>query len=308
MRDLTSRKRVARWARAIAAAVAGPGMHGFTCGPPPTFVVARTVPAGATPQMSVEHLDPTACDAICGPGTIDCRYAYDCVAPDGGTCAQRNAHYPPNATPLVLCMYRGPFPGAGRACAGLDEPASAARSEMGAYFARMAWLEGASVHAFRMLARELDAHGAPRSLALAASRAARDEERHARVARALARRHGASTPRVRRPAPRPPRPLAELALDNATEGCVRETFGAVVLAWQARVAEDPHVRRALARIADDEAGHAALARRVARFLDRRVDRATRARVARARRETLEALERESNDVGRALLAAARARL
>ena len=37
--------------------------------------------------------------------------------------------------------------------------------------------------------------------------------------------------------------LAALAIENATEGCVRETFGALIAWWQAAAATDPAVRR-----------------------------------------------------------------
>jgi hypothetical protein len=59
--------------------------------------------------------------------------------------------------------------------------------------------------------------------------------------------------------PRPPPSLFELLEDGVVEGCVGETFGALLLTWQAERAEDPRVRRALAAIARDEARHAALA-------------------------------------------------
>jgi len=55
------------------------------------------------------------------------------------------------------------------------------------------------------------------------------------------------------------RTLFEVALENAVEGCVRETYGAAVGAWQARRAPDDRVRRAFAPVVADEARHADLA-------------------------------------------------
>ena len=307
MATSTTRRRVTRLIQAIVAAVSGPGMHGFTCGPPPKFVIARPAPSAAAQHMFAEALDPQVCESLCGTRVSECRYAYDCTnaTADGGTCEQRQFSPPPNAPPLVLCTYFGPNYGAGRACPGLREPVTSATTEPGAYFARMAWLEAASVHAFRTLARELDAHGAPRALSCATRRAARDEVRHARVTRALARRHGARPARVRPPAARPVRSIAAIAVDNAVEGCVREAFGAVVLAWQARFAADPRVRRELSRIADDEAGHAALAWQIARFVEPKLSPTDRARVARARREAIDELARDSDPTRLALLDASR---
>src|SRR5439155_21546069 len=79
----------------------------------------------------------------------------------------------------------------GRRPEGLRALEAANDEGLGALFARIARLEAASVPAFRRLARELRAYGAPRSLVDACRTAARDEIRHARVMRALARAHGA---------------------------------------------------------------------------------------------------------------------
>ena len=52
---------------------------------------------------------------------------------------------------------------------------------------------------------------------------------------------------------------AELGL---VEGCVRETYGAVLASYQARAARDPELRGAMSSIARDEAKHAALSWRI----------------------------------------------
>lgn len=86
----------------------------------------------------------------------------------------------------------------------------------GAWLAEMARLEAASVFAFDRLARELVAHRAPPTLVAAARRAERDELRHARIARALARRWG-HPPEVVTAAPLPVRGLRAIAEENAIE-------------------------------------------------------------------------------------------
>jgi hypothetical protein len=152
----------------------------------------------------------------------------------------------------------------------------------------MARLEAASVFAFRELRVELRAHGAPRALVRAAERAARDETRHARATRALARRYGANVPPpvVER---RPVRSLEAIALDNATEGCVRETFGALVAHHQAHTARDPVVSAAMKRIARDETRHAALAYDIDAWATQRLGRLARRRVDAAKRDGYGAL-------------------
>ncbi|WAS91418.1 ferritin-like domain-containing protein [Nannocystis punicea] len=180
----------------------------------------------------------------------------------------------------------------GRLPPGLCRPlAPAASRPVGAFFAEVAHLEAASVPAFAHLARELRAHGAPDALRRAALRSRDDERRHARLTARLARRFGGqpSTPRVR---PTPLRPLVEVLADNAAEGCVRETFGALVAHVQARRAGDPQVRRTLARIAGDETRHAALSWGLARWARGRMRTTERQHVARAHAEALERLAGE----------------
>src|SRR6185436_2341236 len=88
------------------------------------------------------------------------------------------------------------------------------------------------------------------------------------------------------------RPLGMVALENAEEGCVRETFGALVAIYQAERAEDRTVRRAMKRIAEDESRHAELAWDVALFCDERLDTRERAAVHAAMHEALETLRDE----------------
>lgn len=134
-----------------------------------------------------------------------------------------------------------------------------------------AWIEvgraeHASVASFARATLELMAVGAPAELVEAHQRASLDEIAHARVAFALAAAHGAVvTPgALDVPGPRAPS-LARLACDVFVEGCVNETASALATARAARSAIDPEVRAMLERIADDEAGHAALAWRTVRW-------------------------------------------
>ncbi|APR76145.1 putative lipoprotein [Minicystis rosea] len=183
--------------------------------------------------------------------------------------------------------YHSGCPVAGRRPAALEE-APAGDGSVGAYLARAAHLEAASVIAFQDLAAELAALGAPPALVADARAAEADEVRHAVLMTELARAHGAETPALF-VGPRVERSIAAIALENAVEGTVRETFGAAVALHQARHAEDAAVRAAFASIAEDECVHAALSFRVAAFLEAKLGARDRAHIAEAKQEAIATL-------------------
>jgi hypothetical protein len=161
-------------------------------------------------------------------------------------------------------------------------------SRLGKYFAELAELEAASVVAFRYLAKDLSQHGAPATLVKWAHRSRREEMRHTAQMTAFARRFGGrpSAPTV---APWRERALCEIALENATEGCIRETFGALQATVQAQKASDPAILRAFGGIAEDETHHAALAWAIAEWLEPKLTPEERRRITRARREAVDSL-------------------
>jgi hypothetical protein len=169
----------------------------------------------------------------------------------------------------------------GRAPAGLAPAEQPAAPGLGGWFAEMARLEAAAVIAFERLAGELEAHGAPRELIKRARRAAEDEVRHAEMTRELAARFGGAFEEPRATLG-PVRDLEAIARENAIEGCVRETYGALVAMWQAAHAKDQAVRAAIAEIAEDEISHAELSWELACWIEPRLDSAARARVDAAR--------------------------
>jgi len=128
---------------------------------------------------------------------------------------------------------------------------------LGRTLAAMAYLEAASVIAFEQLAEQLSGFAAPVEL-IDRCRVAADQERaHARWLTTLAAQHGAAVPELDRvPAAEQ---LFDVALHNAVEGCVHETFAALLAACRARRATSPVLRRVFARIAADEADHGQLA-------------------------------------------------
>jgi hypothetical protein len=147
----------------------------------------------------------------------------------------------------------------GRRPAGLGcLPVARRGSSAGRWLARAAALEAASVPAFRRLAEELAAHGAPAHLVAAARSAAVEEARHYALMARAARARGVEPRRPRIPR-MTVRSLPQVARENAREGCVRETFGAMTAVFQSRRAPDRALRAAMASIARDESRHARLA-------------------------------------------------
>jgi len=157
--------------------------------------------------------------------------------------------------------------------------------------AHQAYYEAASVVAFERLVVALERAGAPRALIARACAAANDEARHAALFSELAQRHGVA-PIVLDARPATPS-LFELALENATEGCVRETFGAIVTLHQAQHAESEEVRAAFAAIADDEAEHAALSWELKTWFDTQLTPAERSRVQDAHDVAVAAAHRDA---------------
>ncbi len=165
-----------------------------------------------------------------------------------------------------------------------------ARTRIGAYFAQMAHEESASVHAFHRMKQELLAFGAPSRLVSAASRAAKEETRHTRMMRRHTHAYGATcsparTKKVGR------RSLEAMAIENAVEGCVNETFGALLMTWQAQHAASEDLRDTFTKIAHDEIGHAALSHAVATWAESQLDARAKTRVKRARERAIRKLER-----------------
>jgi len=164
--------------------------------------------------------------------------------------------------------------------------------EVGDYFAIRSELQEASVQAFRLLASDLEAHRAPAALVRAVKRAGRDEERHAQMSASLARRHGAEIvqPKLERPGPRS---LDDVAIENAVEGCIRETYLALISTRQAETAKDDTIRAAMKTIARDESEHAALAWTLAGWLEPHVQGDARGRYGKAARAAIQDLRTEA---------------
>lgn len=171
----------------------------------------------------------------------------------------------------------GCYSGRGHVCivaaAPRDDQSAVAR-----WFAEVAFAEAASVEAFVRLEAELAAHGLPEALRARIREAAEDERRHSAAMGRWAQAHRAplDPPRYR---PVQPRSLVDFAIENAVEGCVRETWGALEALHQAHAAPDPALRAEMARIAEDESRHADLAWALHDWALARLSPAERAAVA-----------------------------
>ena len=260
----------------------------YTPDPPDTcgkFVhLACGLPAGVKPVSNC-YLWLNDCKKVCPGAYFNC-HATEAYCKDGKVTPDAKGNVDIDC---VTCAK-----GIGRIPEGLA-PARVKQSDslVGDYLASAGFLEAAAVHAFQRLGRELAACGAPAGLVRGAREAERDEVRHARMMRRAARRFGGEPAEVRVDPPAD-RGLAEIAMENAIEGCVRETYGALFASFQAARATNPEIAALLRSIAADETRHAALSWAIARWAEPQLDDAARARIADGQREALRALVRESD--------------
>jgi hypothetical protein len=217
----------------------------------------------------------------CGPGTKLVRHFLE-VSAQGDVVEQRNE----------VAQFGDPNCAIGRRPLGLTSRGDTGCDDvLGRHFASAAHLEAASVDAFERLRLELALHGAPPELKGAAVLAALEEVQHAHATTQLAHRYGAEvvTPQV---PSLPVRALFEVALDNAVEGCVRETYGALVAHHQAACATDIETRLLMERIAEDETRHAELSWAIAAWAEPKLTAPEREALRRAQQVAVETLRRE----------------
>lgn len=144
-----------------------------------------------------------------------------------------------------------------------------------AHLRAVALLEHASVAAFARVSLELLALGAPSDLVTAAHVAAMDEIRHAQLCWSiLAALEG--TPHGPSPMTLPPMTTVDpdaVLVATVIDGCLGETLGSLLFHESARSCASPSLAAVYRSIAEEEATHATLAFRIARFLVERDPRA-----------------------------------
>jgi hypothetical protein len=237
--------------------------------PPPSPTVTLT--ANQACDLLANEIDPgdtravgPICHGYCGDAGFICGMPLDYAGEfvdlnlDAGTSADGGSLVvcPPDAGSVIVTCYA--YDCTGRLTEGHDAPETKGGSSAHR-FAAMAYLEAVSVQAFTRLERELRAHGATAKLVRDARCAAGDERRHTTIMSTLARRRGVVPQMPSASNDSTIRPLFEVALENAVEGCVRETYGAVMGLVEAKTGADEETRRALQAVAADECEHAELA-------------------------------------------------
>ncbi len=269
------------------------GCAGTSCGSrtPSPHEETISVPAGDIAALgdTGEALSDEACDALCEDWLAG-SYAELEVTGCATTGATPIAGTADTGAPVgeveLTCSFTGFQYCKGRLHAAVRSRAPRGRG-LGAWFAAAAHDEGAAVVAFLALSRELEALGAPKDLVSRARAAAADEVRHARAMAAVARSLGAAPLPVVRAAPAPRGALA-IALENATEGCARETFAALLASHQATAAA-PALRPLFVALAADETRHAQWSWDLDAWLAGLLPPADRRRVDAARRAALAGL-------------------
>jgi hypothetical protein len=153
----------------------------------------------------------------------------------------------------------------------------------------MATIEQVSIAAFEQLAAQLRHIGAPIELIDRCRAAARDEARHVSLIESLGGRtfaHEGVSASLEAP-------LFDIALHNAVEGCVTETWSALLARRQSEHAADATTRRVFAEIAEDECRHAQLAWDLHDWLCSRLEPEQVEQVEAARLAALADLERSA---------------
>lgn len=241
------------------------------------------------PSFCCQDNDPGCTGGGSGGDTslcqLDCRQVCKKYAPSsspGGWDGWCN--YSASATDTKVFYYCGAC-GVGRLP---DGTVTCGRGDtIGERLAMQSYYEAASVVAFARLADVLVREGAPSDLVRRVRCAAEEERRHARLFAELARARGAE-PALPSIGPNETS-LFALALENAREGLVRETYGAVVALHQGEHAVDPELRRAFAAIATDEIAHAELSWDLAGWFETRLPAAEREAVEAARQDAMATL-------------------
>ena len=275
--------------RSVLAALASAATAGAGCACPESIVVSPLgdggLPDGISGFNSDRSLTSAECSQLCQNRATRCQIVHTCTTP---TCPTGTGALGVACNEVLFCPVSGRRPEG--FVAGIEPSREIARTA--AFFAYVTQLESASIAAFDRLASELQTHGAPPSLVSAARQSARDEIRHARLAATIATEHGIPTEPPTFEPEIATRSLFDVALENAVEGCVRETYGAAAAGFQAARAGDPTIREISAQIARDEARHAALSWKIAAWTDAKLGPAERSAIALALRAAVDTLRCE----------------
>jgi hypothetical protein len=159
-------------------------------------------------------------------------------------------------------------------------------SFLAGYFSRAYHAEASSVAAFLQLRAELKSHGAPIELQNRCLSAAIEEVHHARMMNQLLQDSGGCSQPLSF-GTLPKRSLYELALDNAVEGCVFESYSALKALYQARHATDERIVFVMKVLSKDELGHAQLSWDIHHYLMTKLSKTEQRAISNAQRKALQ---------------------
>ncbi|MAA79970.1 MAG: hypothetical protein CL916_12010 [Deltaproteobacteria bacterium] len=171
---------------------------------------------------------------------------------------------------------------------------AAGTSEINRYFVRAYHAEASSVAAFVQLRAELKQHDAPEEILGRCMKAAIDEVHHARMMAKLIRDSGECIPELDFGSVAK-RSIFEIALDNAVEGCIFETYSALKAHYQYKHATDPRIVAVMKVIAPDETRHAQLAWDIHHFLMSKLSQDEQKKILDAQREATQQLIEQARE-------------
>ena len=166
----------------------------------------------------------------------------------------------------LQCGYYNECVVEGRGSACVEKETSAQGSNIiGAWFARAAHAEHASVFAFAQLHRELSNLGASHELLSKIADAIREEASHTKMMKDFAKANKGNLKEIQEH-PIGSRSIWEIAVENLLEGCINESYAALQALYQSRHAQTDQLKGLFLTIAQDECKHAEIAREVHIFL------------------------------------------
>jgi hypothetical protein len=156
------------------------------------------------------------------------------------------------------------------------------------WFLQATQAEIGSVGAFLLLREELQRLDAPQHFIQQCLEAARDEVQHARLMNNVCRSVGIQ-PSIPQISDIPNRSIFDIALENALEGCIHESYAAMQALHQSQHASTPEFRRLFFIIAQDELRHADLSLRIHQWLMTQLSQSQQQTIKEAQQKCLEQL-------------------
>lgn len=129
---------------------------------------------------------------------------------------------------------------------------------IGVYFAKSAHEQAAAVFSYIALATQLRSFGAPTNLIEQCQSAAKDNILHAKIMQELSEMEGVFVPSFHYVPTS--QSILEVAMQNAVDGCIYETWAALLANWQStHLPSDPELQTVYEQIGKNKAMHGQLA-------------------------------------------------